>query len=159
MEKAQRRVAKMIKDLENQTYEKQLRKTGKFSLHRRLKEDIIAVCKYIKWFDKGNRVQLFSLVREERSSRNWFKLQKGKFRLHMWEMCFSYSISQWNKLLWKVTELTWLQIFQARLNTKMLELMKKKSHLGFVKVTRWTAVDMVSQANIIFNYKYNVLKY
>jgi len=38
----------MIKDLENQTYEKQLRKTGKFSLHRRLKEDIIAVCKYIK---------------------------------------------------------------------------------------------------------------
>lgn len=60
----------MIKDLKIQTYEKQLRETGMFSLHRRLKEDIIAVCKYMKLCDKGNRGQLFSLVREERSSRN-----------------------------------------------------------------------------------------
>lgn len=48
MEKVQRRITKIIKDLENQTYEKQLKETGMFGLHRRLKKDIIAVCKYMK---------------------------------------------------------------------------------------------------------------
>lgn len=33
--------------------------------------------------------------------------------------------------------------------TQLLGLMKKKSHPGFGKVTRWAAADRLSQANII----------
>lgn len=58
------------------------------------------------------------------------KLQKGKFRLNM-RRCISATrtIRQWNKLLGKVMELQLLKIFQARLNTLLLGLMKKNPTL------------------------------
>lgn len=70
-----------------------------FSLQR-LKEGKIAVYKYMKLCDKGNRGQLFSLAREKRSAEIDLSCRKENSS-YICERCVSatQTIRQWNKLL------------------------------------------------------------
>ncbi|CAM5073177.1 unnamed protein product [Natator depressus] len=84
LEQIQRRATRMIREMENLSYERRLKELGLFSLtKRRLRGDMIALYKYIRRINTGEGEELFKLSTNVDTRTNGYNLVTGKFRLEI----------------------------------------------------------------------------
>ncbi|GAB0190271.1 hypothetical protein GRJ2_001492400 [Grus japonensis] len=123
-EHVQRRAMKMIRGLEHLSCENRLRELGLFSLEkRRLQRDLAAAFQYQKGAYRKAGGGLFTMACSDRTRGNGFKLKEGRFRLDIRKKIFTMQVvRQWNRLPREIVDAPSLEVFKARLDGALSNL-------------------------------------
>jgi len=101
LECVQRRAVKLVKGLEGMSYEEQLRTLGLSSLEkRRLRDDLIALCSFLRRESGEEGADLFSLGSSGRTCGNGSKPCRGRLTVDIRKHFFTKRVvKHWNRLL------------------------------------------------------------
>ncbi|PKU44394.1 hypothetical protein llap_5337 [Limosa lapponica baueri] len=124
LEWVQRRTTNMIRGLEHLSYEDRLREMGLFSLeNRRVQGDLLAAFQYLKGAYRRDGEGLFIRGCSDRMRGNGFKLKEGRFRLDIRKKFFTVRmVRHWNRLPREVVDVPSLELFKARLDEGLSNL-------------------------------------
>ena len=92
---------------------------------RRLREDLINVCKNLKGGgSKMDEARLFSVVCSDRTRSNGLKLEHRKFHNDMWNNFFMVRVMEpWNRLPREAVESPFMGILKTHLGTYLCDLL------------------------------------
>jgi len=116
LECVQRRATRLVRGLENKSYEERLRELG-FNLGKR---NLITLYNYMKGGGSKTDVGLFSQVAGNRTKRNDLELCQGRLSLDITKNLFTKrGVKDWNRLPRAVVEAPSLEVFTRCIDAEL----------------------------------------